>query len=415
LDNLEYAAASTPAPAASAPDAIGPVPGTERITVIDCLRGAALFGILTANMRGFNAPLAAYMDPDVMWHWMPDRLMQGLVDWLVQGKFITIFATLFGIGFAIQMERAAARHHGVAFYARRMAVLLVFGLAHGLGLWWGDILAPYAVCGFALLLFRTRSQRAVLIWANVMYWFLVVLYLGFFASTLFGVPPPPQEDQRIAETVAAYASGTIPQIFAVRAREWLAVNSFVFFLAHVLGLFLFGLYLWRQGYIRNPSEHLAWWKRAQRIGLPLGVIGSLAGVITAWVFDPHPMRPTLLMAGLVGLNQLVTPALSLGYASTIVLLWQNPAWQRRLIPFSYVGRMALTNYLLQSLICTTIFYSYGLGLYGRVGPLADFFLGIAIYSAQIPFSRWWLSTHRYGPMEWLWRRLTYGPITAAVP
>ena len=83
------------------------------------------------------------------------------------------------------------------------------------------------------------------------------------------------------------------------------------------------------------------------------------------------------------------------------------------MPFSYVGRMALTNYLLQSLICTTIFYSYGLGLYGRVGPLADFFLGVAIYGPQVPLSRWWLSTHRYGPMEWLWRRLTYGRIAAS--
>jgi uncharacterized protein len=82
------------------------------------------------------------------------------------------------------------------------------------------------------------------------------------------------------------------------------------------------------------------------------------------------------------------------------------------MPFSYVGRMALTNYLVQSLICTTIFYSYGLGLYGRVGPLADLFLGLVIYSLQIPFSQWWLSTHRYGPMEWVWRRLTYGRITS---
>ena len=82
----------------------------------------------------------------------------------------------------------------------------------------------------------------------------------------------------------------------------------------------------------------------------------------------------------------------------------GPAWQRRLLPFSYVGRMALTNYLLQSVICTTLFYSYGLGLYGRVGPLADFFLGLVIYACRFRFSQWWLRTHRYGPMEWLWRR-----------
>jgi uncharacterized protein len=119
------------------------------------------------------------------------------------------------------------------------------------------------------------------------------------------------------------------------------------------------------------------------------------------------------MVGMMAMNQVATPALSLGYASTIVLLWQNPVWQQRLLPFSYVGRMALTNYLLQSIICTTIFYSYGFGFYGRVGPLADLFIGLAIYSAQVPFSKWWLKTHRYGPMEWLWRRLTYGRAASA--
>ena len=121
-------------------EAIGPVPGEDRITVIDCLRGAALFGILTANMRGFNAPFSAYIEPWLMWTWLPDRLMQSVVDWLVQGKFITIFAALFGIGFAIQMDRAAARMQNVGFYGRRMAGLLGIGLAHSFLLWWGDIL-----------------------------------------------------------------------------------------------------------------------------------------------------------------------------------------------------------------------------------------------------------------------------------
>ena len=119
---------------------------------------------------------------------------------------------------------------------------------------------------------------------------------------------------------------------------------------------------------------------------------------------------------MIGAQSLVTAALSLGYAATVVLLWQDPKWQRRLLPFSYVGRMALTNYLMQTVIATTLFYSYGFGLYGRFGPLADFFIGLVIYAVQVPLSRWWLSTHRYGPMEWLWRRLTYGPTsTSSVP
>jgi uncharacterized protein len=408
LDNTDPASQYT-----VAPEALGPVPAGERITVIDCLRGAALFGILTANMRGFNGPLAAYMQPSLMWTSLPDRLAQALVDWLVQGKFITIFAALFGIGFAIQMDRAAARHHGVGFYARRMAVLLVIGLVHSFGLWWGDILVTYAVCGFFLPLFRNRSQRTILRWAHVMYWFVVVLVIGFYIATLFGVPPPQPPDQKIQEAIDIYARGTFAQIFAMRAREWLALNSFGVVLTRILGIFLFGLYLWRQGYLLRPAEHLDWWKRAQRIGLPVGLVGNLIVVVLEWVFHPNLMQPTLLTVFLLALQSIALPALSLGYVSTVVLWWQDPAWQRRLMPFSYVGRMALTDYLLQSLICTTIFYSYGLGLYGRVGPLADLFIGIVIYGLQIPFSQWWLSTHRYGPMEWIWRRLTYGRITVS--
>jgi uncharacterized protein len=394
-------------------EAIGPVPSEERITVIDCLRGAALFGILTANMRGFNAPMAAYMDTRLMWNWLPDRLMQAFVELFVQGKFITIFAALFGIGFAIQMERAAARNQGVAFYARRMAVLLVIGLLHAFLLWWGDILVPYAICGFLLLLFRNASQRKIFIWAQVMYWFVIVMIAGFYIGTLFGASPPEQPDHKLQETIHAYANGAVAEIFRTRAREWVNVNSFVFFLTRVLGIFLFGLYLWRQGYLRQPAEHIAWWRGAQKIGLFWGIVGNLLYVVLDWIWHPNPGQPSLLVVFLFALQSAALPALSLGYVSTIVLLWQNPVWQRRLMPFSYVGRMALTNYLLQSLICTTIFYSYGLGLYGRVGPLVGFFLGILIYGLQIPFSRWWLSSHRYGPMEWIWRRLTYGSIGPA--
>jgi len=396
-----------------AAEAIGPVPGEDRITVIDCLRGAALFGILTANMRGFNAPLAAYMDPRLMWSWLPDRLMQAAVDCFVQGKFITIFAVLFGIGFAIQMDRAAARVQSVGFYRRRMAGLLGIGLAHSFLLWWGDILVPYAICGFLLLLFRNRSQRTVFVWAQIMYWFVIVLIAGFYIGTLFGASPMQPPQHSIQETINAYARGTFAEVFRMRAQEWSEVNSFVFFLTRILGIFLFGLYLWRKGYLRQPSEHLGWWRRAQKIGLTAGILGNVFWVAIDWVWHPNPMQPTPLTIFLFSLQSVALPALSLGYASTIVLLWQNPAWQRRLMPFSFVGRMALTNYLLQSLICTTIFYSYGFGLYGRVGPLADFFIGIVIYGLQIPFSMWWLSTHRYGPMEWVWRRLTYGSVQPA--
>ncbi len=388
---------------------IGPVPGEERITVIDCLRGAALLGIIIANMRGFNAPLQAYFQPHLMWTWMPDRIAQALVDWLVSGKFITIFAALFGVGFAIQMDRAAARGFGPGFYLRRMSALLLIGVLHSFLLWWGDILITYAVCGYFLLFFRQRTQKTIFVWANIFYWFLLLLIGGFVVAMLFGAPPPPDTPFKpISELVTIYSTGTWREIFIARAGEWMQANGFVIGLTRVLGIFLFGLYIWRQGYLQRPAEHHAWWTRAQRVGFVVGIAGNLAYVAVDWIYHPDPLKPGPLTLAMFTLQSVVVPALSLAYSATVVRLWQQPAWRQRLMPFSYVGRMALTNYLVQSLICTTIFYSYGLGLYGRVGPLADLFLAIAIYSLQVPFSKWWLATHRYGPAEWVWRRMTYG-------
>jgi uncharacterized protein len=289
-----------------------------------------------------------------------------------------------------------------------MLVLLAFGLVHGLAVWWGDILAAYAICGMFLLLFRKRTQKTILIWGHIMYWFLLVLFAGFTIATMFGleIPEPPKAD--LAKVVQVYANGSVQEVFAMRAREWAQANSFILILTNVLGLHLFGLYLWRQGYLQRPAEFLEWWRKAQRIGLTVGIIGNLAMVVLNWIFRPDPAHPSLPMMIQFCLHWVCVPALSLGYSATVVLLWQSSIWQQRLMPFSYVGRMALTNYLMQSIICTTIFYSYGLGLYGRVGPLIDLFLAIAIYSLQVPFSKWWLSRHRFGPMEWVWRRLTYG-------
>ena len=402
-------------PAAPVSEPIGPVPGAERITVIDTLRGAALFGILVANMRGFNAPMTAYFQPQLLWTWMPDRMAQAIVDWLVQGKFITIFAALFGVGFAIQMERAVARGQRSWFYVRRLAALLVIGLVHGLAIWWGDILTNYALCGFFLLFFRRRTQKTVLIWGHILYWFILALFAWITIAVNNGwiTLPASEGAKAFPDIIRAYGSGTIRDVFAVRAREWMEANSFLIYLTRILGIFLFGLYVWRQGYLREPSAHLDWWRRMQRVGLPIGIVGNLIVVVLLWIYPMDPTHPSTVAFVVFTIQSFAIPALSIGYAATVVLLWRNAEWQQRLMPFSYVGRMALTNYLLQSLICTTIFYSYGLGLYGKVGPLADLGFALVIYSAQVPFSKWWLSRHTYGPMELVWRFMTYGPSVGA--
>jgi uncharacterized protein len=390
---------------------MGPVPSVERITVIDCLRGAALFGILAANMRGFAAPAAVYFRPELLWTGTGDRVVQGLIDWLVSGKFVTIFSALFGIGFAILIERAAARGRGAAFYARRMLALLLIGAVHAFLFWWGDILISYAICGFLLMLFRKRTQRTVFWWGQGLYWFMLLLFAGFYIAVLFGAGPggfPEPTREEIDKAIRTYASGSFADIFRLRAQEWAMLNSFVVFLTRILGVFLLGLWIWRQGYLQDVQGHLDWWRKVRNYSLPIGLVGNAVTVVVSSLMHVNPMQPSLPMLGLFVVQSVAVPALSLFYASMVVLLYQDPVWRTRLEPFSYVGRMALTNYFLQSVICTTIFYSYGLGLFGTVGPLLALPLTLVVYGLQVPFSRWWLSRHQYGPMEWIWRRMTYG-------
>lgn len=390
-----------------------PVSLGERIEVLDVLRGAALFGIIAANMRGFNGPLAAYMNHTLMWTDPVSRAAQVFVDLFIQGKFITLFSFMFGIGFAIQMERADARGiESRVFYLRRLAVLLLFGILHVVLVWWGDILAPYALLGFVLLLFRKRSQRSLLRWSAGLYAYPAVLGAVMLALHSAGVPipmPPPTTPEELQRVIGVYSSGTYAEIVAENIQE-LPFQAFglVFFYPRVLGIFLFGLWVWREGIIRDLTSRTHLLRRCQKHGLWVGVVFNAAAVAVKEIFHPNPIAPSGWgMLAMVTAN-IGIPAGSLFYASTLALLWQNARWRARLRPFGAVGRTALSNYLLQSAVCTTLYYSWGGGLYGRVGPLLGLLPTVAIYSAQVGLSVWWLRRFTSGPMEWLWRRLTYG-------
>jgi uncharacterized protein len=396
-----------------------PVSAGERIEVLDALRGAALFGIIAANMRGFSGPLAAYFDHTVMWTDPTSRVAQAFVDLFIQGKFITLFAFMFGIGFAIQMERAD--RGGIAsriFYVRRLAILLVFGALHFVFVWWGDILAPYALLGFLLMLFRKRSQKALLRWAAVLYAYPILLGSVMFVLHSAGVQipsPPPTTPEELQRIIGVYAAGSYGDIVRQNVKEMpFMAFGLIFFYPRVLGTFLFGLWVWRERIILELPSKTEMLRRCQKHGLWIGLLFNSIAVALNEAFHPDPIAPSALGL-LIGLSLTIgVPAGSVFYASTVALLWEKVQWRERLRPFVAVGRMALSNYLLQSLVCTTLYYSWGLGFYGRVGPLLGFAPTIAIYAAQVVLSVWWLRHFATGPMEWLWRRLTYGSTAPAV-
>jgi uncharacterized protein len=398
----------------ASPPVIGPVLDQERIEAIDILRGVAILGILAVNMRGFSLPegLPAHQ----LWPNMVDGTVERLIFFFAQEKFKTLFSFLFGLGLAVQMMRAEAR--GASFlplYLRRLCVLWLIGVAHFLLLWDGDILHDYAADGLILLLFGRRSLKTLLVWAGI---FLCIPLLFFGITTYYSITrqvnpqlmkwisfeDPAEDQESIDETRRIYSRGSYVETITFRARELPEDLLPETDDAYILTVFLLGLYAGRRGIFRDVSAHLPFIRRVQGWGLMIGVAGNAAFAVGG-SFDPSP---TSVMQNVGRMCLLfAAPAMSFFYASTIILLTQGEAWRRWLAPLAAVGRMALSNYLLQSLICTTIFYSYGLALFCKVRPSLGLLLTIIIFLIQIPLSVWWLRRFQFGPIEWLWRSLTY--------
>ncbi|RRR72792.1 MAG: DUF418 domain-containing protein [Candidatus Viridilinea halotolerans] len=403
------------------PAVAAPVAQEERIQTLDVLRGFALFGILTVNMYLFSHPFQNYLLPpsDLPWY---DQAAKLLILALSEGKFYTLFSLLFGLGFAIQLERARARGGPfVPLYLRRLGVLLIFGLIHAFFIWIGDILSLYAILGMFLLLFTwVKNPRTLLIWAAI---FWIALQLGSFALTglvMWGRSVPEvaveidasfaiQEEMFAIErerALAAYGSGTFWDVTVQRARDLTTISMGSLAMAPmVMTMFLIGAYIGRRGLLRDVAAHRGLFRRLLLGGFALGIP---ANIIAALLIDQTgradlswSLAAANFLLSLGGITQ------SIAYLSGIVLLCQSLPWSRWLAYLAPVGQMGLSNYLFQSIVCTLIFYSYGLGLFNQVGIAAGLLLAIVIYATQIPISHWWMARFRYGPAEWLWRSLIY--------
>lgn len=390
---------------------VGPTHLSERILFIDVLRGMALFGILAANMRGFFAPMDAYMRIGMLYHSRADVLAQALIDILIQGKFISIFSFLFGMGFAIQMSRAEAKGaRFLGFYPRRLLALALFGLIHGILIWAGDILLTYALSGAILLLFRNSSQKKLLRWAGGLLTFPIVGSL-IFGALYFGPLHRPWMERKVPDAqkyyrvMDIYAHGTVRQILAQNWVEWKRELPTQGFAIYALGLFMLGMWVWRAGIAQRLGEHTAVLKRVCAWCIPAGLaLSTYAGIDKAvnpagnysgwrWLLETLWWPGSLILAA--------------GYVSGLAQIFLNEE-RRYLLPFAAVGRTALTNYLLQSVICTLFFYHYTTGLFGRIGPALGLVPTVVLFAAQVAASNWWLKRYRFGPMEWVWRGMTYG-------
>jgi uncharacterized protein len=370
-------------PAAPAPRPLEPVAATERIFTIDVLRGIALFGVLVANVwLWFSGAVFLFPGLRTELHRLTiDSIAFYSIAIFVSGKALSTFSFLFGLGFAVQMLRAEAR---------------------------GARIVP---------VYSRRTDKTVLVWAIVLV-FVLPLVLGSVPLLLHvagkGPDKPPAE--RVVEmtrenrdTLALFTSDSYPRIVRGNLRMLRdmyispkALGMFMF-----LGLFLFGLYAGRRRILENPERHRRLLHRLVAWGFPLGLVGTLAGIALRTVFDVEtmiaiPWFPLAMMASMA----FGTIPFALAYIAAATLLVQQPAWHARLKPFGPVGRMALTNYLSQTVMCLTIFY--GGHLVGVYRPALYLLISLAIFVLQMWWSAWWLARYRFGPMEWVWRSLTYG-------
>ncbi len=398
-----------PVNAASLP--LQPVAVGERIAVLDILRGFALLGILLMNMEAFSGPLdLAFTGIDPQWHGL-DYGVDAAIYVLVQGKFFTLFSLLFGAGFAIMAQRADAAGRAFApFYLRRTAGLLLIGLCHALLVWSGDILVIYALVAVALLACREAPTR----WLPAMG---VLTYLGAAALMLLlgammgqqaQVDPGSAQARAAIESAQqtielqrqAYGHGSYAQAVLQRLRDFGAqLSAIVVVGPEVLGMFLIGSWFARSGALATPERFERLYRALRWGALPVGLVVMLVSAVWQPYLAPGTFTPASGAAFAMG--SVASLLMCLGYLAWIVRARAALRW---LAP---VGRMALTQYILQSLLCTWVFYGYGLGAFEQLPRAWQVPFALGVFALQVLLSHLWLRQFRFGPLEWGWRAMTY--------
>jgi uncharacterized protein len=386
-----------------------PVGETHRIESLDILRGIAIFGILLVNMKSFSGPDSPIRGLSYEYFNQSYNVWTNvLLEFFVQGNFITMFSFLFGFGIILMSERAAANNRSfVPVFLRRQIVLLLFGAVHVLFFWYGDILVTYAAVGIIMLLFYRMPKKALLMTGLVMITvyslFMTILTYDYWTSGAAIINQETlnaQHESEIQQSIMIYSEGTYKEILQERIREWTDLNSyFLFFLFGLLPMFLFGAYAAKRRRFENRTLWKLWW-----ITLLLGPGSKMFAVIFFPIKGEDWRYDTAMSWG----YEFGGAMMSIFYICTIVLLYRNGKFKRLFNMFKITGRMAFTNYLTQSVVSTFIFYSYGAGQYGDYGPFAGVIIAVIIFSLQVLFSMWWLKNYYMGPLEWIWRTLTYG-------
>lgn len=395
---------------------LSPVSGNKRHIFLDALRGFALLGVCLANYPEFSLYT---FQPDSVIEAMPtaatDRIVKFLQYLFIDGKFYTLFSLLFGIGFSIIISHAAERGaNGFRIFYRRMIILTLIGLTHLMMIWSGDILLLYAVLGMLLPLFRNLSDKKILATATIL---LILPVLVDGIAELAGIFLAKYPYDQWWHYAGLY--GITEENFGTWLRDangyrqvhqfliqgaWERMYEFIdgnrYF--KVMGLFLIGFVIGRRKIYADLGAHKALLQRVAKwgciVGLPLSILYAISGV------NAHPWGNTIHTI----LYTFSVYPLGFAYAALLGLVCIGHSHWRVWRWFAAPGRMALTNYISQSVIGMFLFYGIGYGLGAGVGLGETELIALGVFFFQTVFSMVWLSVFRFGPLEWIWRMLTYG-------
>ncbi len=385
-------------------DKITPILGRDRIISLDIIRGFALLGIFMVNMPSFFSPIL-YADPAAYWTGNVDKSLHALVEIFAQASFYPLFAFLFGFGAVMIAERMQEREQSFpVYFSRRLFVLLLFGLLHAFFVWHGDILITYALCGIVFLLFYRLSPMVLLsIGASVYLFFFGLLTLSTLLMDQTMMVEFMYNADAVKRSEAVYGTGSFGDIFSQRFQDWYLVNgpaNFWLLLVNIVPFMLTGAAFAKKKWLTSVRENRRFlWITAIVTGVFGMLLKSLPYIVPE---DLLPLTMTFVQDYFGG------PLLALFYVTAMVLLLERKSVLRLLKPLSYAGRMSISNYLLQSILCTALFYAYGLGLYGSFSYLQGFMLVCAVFAVQLFISRLWLKRFAYGPVEYIWRYASYG-------
>lgn len=394
---------------------LSPVQAKERIQSLDILRGIAILGILIMNIQSFAMPGAAYLNPTAYgdleglnrWVWILSHIF-------ADQKFMTIFSILFGAGVILVTDKAVAKTgKSAGLHYKRTFWLLVIGLLHAHLIWYGDILVAYALCALFVYLFRKMKPKKLFIIGIVIISVHTLIYVFFGLSIPFMPPEAAQEissgwmpsPELINEEVAAITGTLSQQISAVSAAA-LEMQTLVFFIVMMWragGLMLVGMALYKWGVLSAEKSTGFYTKGliiSSLIGFPVIILGLVKNFDANWSFEYSMFLGSQF-------NYWGSLFVGCAYICAIMLFCKSSIFPRLKERFAAVGQMALTNYIAQSVICVLLFFGIGFGLFGQIDRTGQILIVLGVWLLQVFWSKPWLSAYKFGPLEWVWRSLTY--------